>query len=114
MRTGYKMKVKDEMVQLAESERMASRPRLALCAAALAFFFRKQDGGAPVNKEKNLAKVTTRIPGGRRGRLPHDIDYYSFSKVDNFIYFEKSGIREDLPILKKRSYFDWSTVLTFQ
>ena len=56
--------------------------------AELAFVFSKLENWTPVNTEKNLAKVSGRIPQVRHNmRLPSDIDYYVFSKVAN-IYFK--------------------------
>ena len=56
--------------------------------AELAFVFSKLENWVPVNTEKNLAKVSDRIPMPRPNyRLPSDIDYYVFSKVAN-IYFK--------------------------
>ena len=38
-----------------------------------------------MHMEKSLAKVSGQVPGvnGQKLKLPHDIDYYVFSKVSN-------------------------------
>ena len=56
--------------------------------AELAFVFSKLDAWTPVNSEKNLAKVSGRMPPAKNSlRLPSDIDYYVFSKVAS-LYFK--------------------------
>ena len=56
--------------------------------AELAFVFSKLDNWTPVNSEKNLAKVSGRIPKIKSNHtLPNDLDYYVFSKVAN-VYFK--------------------------
>jgi myosin-15 len=56
--------------------------------AELAFVFSKLDSWTPVNSEKNLAKVSGRMPPAKTAlRLPSDIDYYVFSKVAS-LYFK--------------------------
>ena len=61
--------------------------------AELAFVLSKLDKWRPINSEKNLSKVAGEVaspPRGKKGerlRLPHDIDYYVFSKVAN-VYFK--------------------------
>jgi myosin-15 len=56
--------------------------------AELAFVFSKLDAWTPVNTEKNLAKVSGRMPPAKSSlRLPSDIDYYVFSKVAS-LYFK--------------------------
>ena len=50
--------------------------------AELAFVFSKMDAWEPVNSERQLAKVSGPLPMMPVARkLPHDIDYYVFSKV---------------------------------
>ena len=75
-----------------EMERLQSRSVAGVnhldVPAELAFVFSKLENWAPVNTEKNLAKVSGRISQPRSNlRLPSDIDYYVFSKVAN-IYFK--------------------------
>ena len=53
--------------------------------AELAFVMSKLDKWRPINSEKNLSKVAGDVASPPRKkerlRLPHDIDYYVFSKV---------------------------------
>ena len=60
--------------------------------AELAFVLSKLDKWRPVNTEKHLSKVAGEVARPKRRRdtklkLPHDIDYYVFSKVAN-VYFK--------------------------
>ena len=59
--------------------------------AELAFVMSKLDKWCPINSEKNLSKVAGEVASPSRKkerlRLPHDIDYYVFSKVAN-VYFK--------------------------
>ena len=56
----------------------------------LAFVMSKLESWQPMNTEQNLAKVTgdvARKKKRKKDKLPHDIDYYVFSKVAN-VYFK--------------------------
>ena len=56
--------------------------------AELAFVFSKMDSWQPVTTERQLARMSGPLPMMPVARkLPHDIDYYVFSKVAN-IYFK--------------------------
>ena len=86
--------------------------------AQLAFILSKLDTWKPVvHMEKSLAKVSGQVPGvnGQKLKLPHDIDYYVFSKVAS-VYF-KSHLwqmkREPIqtPFLSKSKESDYNDSL---
>jgi myosin-15 len=87
--------------------------------AQLAFILSKLDTWKPVvHMEKSLAKVSGQVPGMQRKeklKLPHDIDYYVFSKVAS-VYF-KSHLwqmkREPIqtPFLSKSKESDYNDSL---
>lgn len=80
-------------LQTTQSSRAVASVNHLEIPAELAFVISKLDNWQPTNTEKNLAKVSGEValPPGARGKkgqlkkekLPHDIDYYVFSKVKN-------------------------------